>query len=48
MQYRGVVYDVGLKFNLGQPSSVEPFSPALVKHDFDVIANQLYAQCCAN
>lgn len=43
MRYRGVVYDVGLKFTVGQPSSVEPFSPALVEHDINVIAHDLFA-----
>ncbi|RMJ28454.1 hypothetical protein PHISP_00669 [Aspergillus sp. HF37] len=42
MKYRGVVYDVGLKFS-DQGFSVEPFDPALVQHDMHVIANNLYA-----
>ncbi|MEX3932142.1 hypothetical protein AB4Y32_10085 [Paraburkholderia phymatum] len=42
MKHRGVVYDVGLNFN-GNGLSVEPFDPALVKHDFGVIANVLHA-----
>lgn len=43
MKYRGVVYDVGLRFTVGQPYSVEPFDPALVAHDINVIATQLHA-----
>lgn len=43
MRYRGVVYDVGLRFVSDQPYSVEPFSPALAKHDMNTIANELHA-----
>jgi len=43
MKFRGVVYDVGLRFVPGQPYSVEPFDPALVKHDIRVIAKDLHA-----
>lgn len=43
MKYRGVVYDVGLRFTAGQPYSVEPFNSNLVKHDLKVIANDLHA-----
>lgn len=42
MNYRGVVYDVGLKFN-DQGFSVEPFDLALVEHDMHVIAKDLHA-----
>lgn len=42
MKYRGVVYDVGLRFgDLG--FSVEPFDPILVEHDMRVIANDMHA-----
>lgn len=42
IRYRGVVYDVGLRF---QPDvlSVEPWDVALVAHDMGVIANDLHA-----
>lgn len=43
MKFRGVVYDVGLRFVPDQPYSVEPFDPALVKHDIHVIAKELHA-----
>lgn len=42
MKYGGVVYDVGLNFN-GEGFSVEPFDPALVKHDMQTIANDMHA-----
>lgn len=42
MKFRGVVYDVGLRFAPG-PLSVEPFNPALVKHDLHVIAKDLHS-----
>jgi hypothetical protein len=42
MKFRGVVYDVGLKFE-DHRFSVEPFDPALVQYDMDVIANKLHA-----
>ncbi|KAL5356634.1 hypothetical protein BJX96DRAFT_171793 [Aspergillus floccosus] len=42
MKYRGVVYDVGLRFG-EQGLSVEPFDPALVEHDMRVIANDMHA-----
>ncbi|MEE5062712.1 hypothetical protein V2J97_01555 [Pseudomonas alliivorans] len=43
MKYRGVVYDVGLRFTAGQPLSVEPFDPILVENDINVIASDLFA-----
>ncbi|HEV2152814.1 hypothetical protein [Bradyrhizobium sp.] len=43
MKYRGVVYDVGLRFTAGQAYSVEPFDPALAAHDIKVIATELHA-----
>jgi len=42
MNYRGVVYDVGLQFSPG-PFSVDPFNPEQVKHDMQVIAKELHA-----
>lgn len=42
MRYRGVVYDVGLKFT-EDGYSVEPFVQALVEHDMRVIAEDLHA-----
>ncbi|MFE9445839.1 hypothetical protein ACFYO2_44595 [Streptomyces sp. NPDC006602] len=42
MRYRGVVYDVGLKYT-DEGFSVEPFDPALVDHDMRVIATELHA-----
>lgn len=42
MKYRGVVYDVGLRFG-DQGFSVEPFDPILVEHDMRVIANDMHA-----
>ncbi|RMB83385.1 hypothetical protein [Streptomyces shenzhenensis] len=43
MKYRGVVYDVGLKFTKDEAFSVDPFDPALVDHDMRVIADGLHA-----
>jgi hypothetical protein len=43
MKYRGVVYDVGLRFVADQSYSVEPFNPALVQHDLHTIANDMHA-----
>ncbi|ECF2753733.1 hypothetical protein E2D35_20800 [Salmonella enterica subsp. enterica serovar Ituri] len=43
MKYKGVVYDVGLKFVAENPYSVENFDPALVRHDINVIAGTLHA-----
>ncbi|MGR9202288.1 hypothetical protein [Rhizobium leguminosarum] len=43
MKYRGVVYDVGLRFTVGNPYSVEPFEPALAAHDIRVIAREMHA-----
>lgn len=43
MKYRGVVYDVGLRFTAGNPYSVEPFDPSLTAHDIKVIANEMHA-----
>ncbi|PWF24051.1 hypothetical protein DD235_06960 [Corticimicrobacter populi] len=42
MKYRGVVYDVGLTFTVGQPYSVEHFDPVLVTHDIKAIATELH------
>ncbi|KAH8430587.1 uncharacterized protein LDX57_008251 [Aspergillus melleus] len=42
MKYRGVVYDVGLKFEESR-FSVEPFDPAQVEYDMRIIAEQLHA-----
>ncbi|KAL4914386.1 hypothetical protein BDW62DRAFT_220190 [Aspergillus aurantiobrunneus] len=42
MKYRGVVYDVGLRFS-GSGYSVEPFNPAQVEYDMRIIANQIHA-----
>ncbi|MGW3690042.1 hypothetical protein [Streptomyces sp. NPDC005125] len=42
MKYRGVVYDVGLKFT-DAGFSVDPFEPALAEHDMRTIANDLHA-----
>lgn len=41
-KFRGVVYDVGLRFS-GEGLSVEPFNPALVEHDMRVIKRELHA-----
>jgi len=43
MKYKGVVYDVGLRFTAGYPYSVEPFDSALVKYDITTIANDMHA-----
>lgn len=43
MKYKGVVYDVGLRFAAGYPYSVEPFDSALVKYDITAIANDMHA-----
>jgi hypothetical protein len=42
MKYRGVVYDVGLKFS-EEGFSVEPFNPDQVAYDMRVIAKDLHA-----
>lgn len=42
MNYRGVVYDVGLQYNPGK-YSVETFDPDLVKYDIGTISNILRA-----
>lgn len=42
MKYRGVVYDVGLKFN-EQGFSVEPFDPTQVYYDMCIIAKEMQA-----
>ncbi|KAI9370015.1 hypothetical protein BJX61DRAFT_516969 [Aspergillus egyptiacus] len=42
MKYRGVVYDVGLRFT-DAGLSVEPFDPALVEYDMRTIASELHA-----
>lgn len=43
MKYRGVVYDVGLKFTADNPYSVEHFDPELVAYDINSIATELHA-----
>ncbi len=43
MKYKGVVYDVGLRFVEGNPPSVEPFNAELARYDMQTIANDLYA-----
>lgn len=43
MKYRGVVYDVGLRFTAGKPLSVDPFNPSLAAHDINIIASELHA-----
>ncbi|MER8072101.1 hypothetical protein ABTZ59_27755 [Streptomyces sp. NPDC094034] len=42
MKYRGVVYDVGLRFTK-EALSVDPFSRGLVEHDIRAIADTLHA-----
>lgn len=42
MNYRGIVYDVGLQYNPGE-YSVETFNPELVRYDMGVISNILRA-----
>lgn len=42
MNYRGIVYDVGLQYNTGE-YSVESFNPEVVKYDIGVISNILRA-----
>jgi len=42
MNYRGVVYDVGLRFTAGMPYSVENFDPGLVAYDISTIATELH------
>lgn len=42
MDYRGLVYDVGLQYSPGV-YSVDEFNPELVRYDMDVIANTLHA-----
>ncbi|WP_420257894.1 glycoside hydrolase family 113 [Enterobacter intestinihominis] len=43
MKYKGVVYDVGLKFVAENPYSVVDFDPELVRYDINAIAGQLHA-----
>ncbi|AXF22233.1 hypothetical protein CUJ89_07840 [Burkholderia pyrrocinia] len=43
MKYRGVVYDVGLRFTADNPYSVEHFDPKLVAYDINTIATRLHA-----
>lgn len=43
MKYRGVVYDVGLRFTAGKPYSVENFDPELVTYDINTIATELHS-----
>lgn len=42
MKFRGVVYDVGLRFTAGKPFSVEHFNPELVAFDIGTIASGLH------
>lgn len=42
MKYRGVVYDVGLRFTAGKPYSVEHFDPELAAYDINAIATGLH------
>ncbi|ENL4978065.1 hypothetical protein AB5G40_004112 [Salmonella enterica subsp. enterica serovar Texas] len=43
MKYRGVVYDVGLRFTANVPLSVVTFNPELVAYDIKAIATQLHS-----
>lgn len=43
MKYRGVVYDVGLRFTVNSPLSVASFNLELVTCDIKAIATQLHA-----
>ncbi|MDX6914992.1 hypothetical protein R9X49_07705 [Pectobacterium carotovorum] len=43
MKYKGIVYDVGLRFTVNHPLSVEPFDPVLVRYDINAIANDMHA-----
>ncbi|WP_342611980.1 hypothetical protein [Burkholderia ambifaria] len=43
MKYRGVVYDVGLRFTADNPYSVDRFDPELVSYDINAIATALHA-----
>ncbi|MDC6119991.1 hypothetical protein PJX95_18225 [Serratia rubidaea] len=43
MKYRGIVYDVGLRFTANGPLSVKTFNPELVAYDINAIATQLHA-----
>lgn len=43
MKYKGVVYDVGLRFVTGNPYSVEHFYPELARYDINAIAGEMHA-----
>ncbi|RNM03840.1 hypothetical protein [Dickeya undicola] len=43
MIYRGIVYDVGLRFTPDNPYSVEHFDAELVAHDVQTIATHMHA-----
>jgi len=43
MKYRGVVYDVGLRFTIGEPYSIENFDPDLVAYDIQTISKKMHA-----
>lgn len=43
MKYKGVVYDVGLRFVEGGELSVEPFDSKLVQYNMNIIAHDLSA-----
>lgn len=43
MKYRGIVYDVGLRFIAGGPYSVENFDPNLVAYDIKTISKKMYS-----
>lgn len=43
LKYKGVVYDIGLRFTEGSPYSVDPFNPALVEYDINTISKKLNA-----
>lgn len=42
MKYRGVVYDVGLRFTAGKPYSVETFDLELVAYDINTLTTSLH------
>jgi len=43
MKYKGVVYDVGLRFVANQTYSIELFDQKLVKYDINVIVGDMHA-----
>lgn len=43
MKYKGVVYDVGLRFVAENPYSVGHFDPVLARYDINAIKNELHA-----